>query len=828
MPYQMPGSDIVSIIDAEPTPLALLAPGRRTVALVQYESHPPVAQLARPYLSLGGLRVDPAIAGRRRVQRLTGLSLLRLPDPGQLAGSRPEAPRQVALPDGAAFSVPAWSPDGRRLAFTLDEPDGIGVWVADAESAVATQLAGLRVRDVLGGDPTSLGSTVRWSRDGRSLLVLAAPGSQGALPAEPIEPHIEEAAGKHSQMATFQDLLRSQADEDIFEALATTVPLRVNPDSGETEQLGPAGLYQQLHESPDGEYLLVHRLQRPFSFRVPCSFFARRVEVWGASGGLQRVIADLPVSDEVPRQGVPMGPRRVSWAETAPATLLWTEALDGGDPRAEAEHRDKVMRLSAPFSAAGAAPAEAFRLRQRCLGWLDLSEPGRLLLTEHDRDRRWLTTWLCDLAAPEQNRVIFDHSADDAYADPGSPLMTVHPDGTRTALQDGPVIYLRGDGATPEGDRPFLDRMDLSDASRTRLLQSPPDAQVEAIGFLADSRGYVLAWHESPAEPANLVVLALDGSGQVQLTAWPDPHPQLTGMAKRLVTCDRGDGVQLTGMLHLPPGYDPERDGRLPLVIWAYPLDYGDASTAGQVRGSTQRFTRLNALDPVWFVLRGYAVLDDATMPVIGDPETMNDTYVEQISAAAAAHVRALDEMGIIDPARVAVGGHSYGAFMTANLLAHTDLFAAGIARSGAYNRTLTPFGFQTERRSYWEAPAVYERVSPFRYAAQLTAPILLVHGAQDANSGTFPIQSERLFQAIQGNGGTARLVLLPHESHGYVARESVLHLLAEEFGWLGRWLPSGQAGRAGQAGSAGADGAGADGEPRHSAVAAGSVGRGS
>ena len=815
MPYQIPGSDIVSIIDAEPTPLALLGPGRRAVALVRYESHPPVAQLARPYLSLGGLRVDAAIAGRRRVQRLTGLSIMRLPDTDELAAGQPEAPRQVGLPGGAAFSVPAWSPDGRRLAFTLDEPDGIGVWVADAESAVAIQLAGLRVRDVLGGDPTSLGNTVRWSRDSRSLLVLADPDSQQPWPAAPIEPHIDEAAGKRSQMATFQDLLRTQADEDLFEALATTVPLRVDPDSGAAEQLGPPALYQQLQESPDGEHLLVHRLQRPFSFRVPYSFFARRIEVWAASGGLERIVADLPVSDEVPRQGVPTGPRRVSWAEAAPATLLWTEALDGGDPRAEAEHRDKIMRLSAPFSAEGSVPAEAFRLRHRCLGWVDLSKLGRLLLIEHDRDRRWLTTWLCDVPAPQNNRVIFDHSADDAYADPGSPLMTTHADGTRTVLQDGAFIYLRGDGATPDGDRPFLDRMDLSDASRTRLLQSPADAHVEVIGFLADSREHVLAWRESPAEPANLVVMPLDGSSRVQLTAWPDPHPQLTGLAKRLITYDRGDGVQLTGMLHLPPGYDPERDGRLQLVIWAYPLDYGDAGTAGQVRGSTQRFTRLNALDPVWFVLRGYAVLDDATMPVIGDPETMNDTYVEQVSAAAAAHIRVLDEMGIIDPARVAVGGHSYGAFMTANLLAHTDLFAAGIARSGAYNRTLTPFGFQAERRSYWEAPEVYDRVSPFRYASRLTAPILLVHGAQDANSGTFPIQSERLFQAIQGNGGTARLVLLPHESHGYVARESVLHLLAEEFGWLGRWLPA-----------AGTVPAGAGGEQPDAAVPAASAGR--
>jgi dipeptidyl aminopeptidase/acylaminoacyl peptidase len=381
--------------------------------------------------------------------------------------------------------------------------------------------------------------------------------------------------------------------------------------------------------------------------------------------------------------------------------------------------------------------------------------------------------------------------------------MTVHPDGTRTVLQDGNQIFLRGQGASPDGDRPFLDRLDLSDLTTQRLWRSPAAAFEQALGFAGDDRGSILVWHESRTEPPNLAVIRLDDGDRTQLTWFPDPHPQLTGMEKRLMSYDRGDGVLLTGWLHLPPGYDQTRDGALPTVIWAYPLDYGDAATAGQVRGTTERFTRLTASEPIWFVLRGYAVLQGATMPVIGDPETMNDTYVEQISAAAAAHIRALTDQGITDPRRIAVGGHSYGAFMTANLLAHTDLFTAGIARSGAYNRSLTPFGFQTERRNFWEVPAVYDRVSPFRYADKISAPLLLIHGERDANSGTFPIQSERLFQAIQGTGGTARLVILPYENHGYIARESVLHMLAEQFSWLERWLaePRGEAAAAADSG---------------------------
>jgi dipeptidyl aminopeptidase/acylaminoacyl peptidase len=778
--FLTPDADVVSIIDAAPTPLASPSPTEQFAILLHYQAHPPIAMLARPRLSLAGLRLDPQIAGRQRTRRFTGLSVLRISD-----GSE----RPLVLPEGAQVSVPVWAPDGLRFAFTVDEPDGIGVWTGDVSAGSdPVQVPGLRVRDVLGAEPPGLGGAVRWSRDGRSLYVLGSPqeDERGGSAAS-IEPRVSEVAGKKSQMATFQDLLTSPSEEDLFEALATTAPLRVDPKTGATTRLGADGLYQYIGESPDGTHLLVYRLQRPFSFRVPYGYFARRVEVWSRAGDLVRIVADLPVSDEVPRMGVPTGPRQVSWDERAPATLIWTEALDGGDPVAPAEHRDAIMRQHAPFSA---EPDLAFRVAHRCLDWANLDEPGAMLLTEHDRDRRWLTTWLCYPAEPDKNTVVFDLAEDDSYADPGVPMMRLNPDGTRTIRQDGSAIFLRGEGATPEGERPFLDRRDLRTGTTTRLLQSPADAHEAALCFVAGRTDEAVIWHESTAEPPNLWVVALTGDATPrQLTSWPDPHPWLTGMRKQLVSTDRGDGVQLSGLLHTPPGYDPDSDGPLPLVIWAYPHDFGSAGTAGQIRGSSTRFTRLTASDPAWFVLRGYAVLANATMPVIGDPETKNDTYIEQITAAATAHIKGMTAAGVADPARVAVGGHSYGAFMTANLLAHTDLFATGIARSGAYNRTLTPFGFQTERRSYWEVPEIYDRVSPFRYADQITAPILLLHGADDANSGTFPVQSERLFQAIGGNGGTAKLVILPLESHGYLARESVLHVLAEQFSWLDRWL---------------------------------------
>jgi dipeptidyl aminopeptidase/acylaminoacyl peptidase len=777
VPYATPAADIAAVVDAPPTPTTYLGPGGGFLVFVHPEAHPPVAMLARPYRPLAGLRIDPVLGARRRLRRVGRVSVL------PVSGG---TERFLDLPDGAQVGQPTWAPDGHRFAFTVDRPDGVGVWVADARTGEAHAVAGLTVCDVLGGEPSADGGSLRWSRDGRSLLALASPASRQPPPAPPIEPRTEESAGKHTQVATYQDLLATPADEDAFEILATSVPCRVDPDTGKIDQLAPAGLYQSVADSPDGRYLLVHRLLRPFSFRVPWFWFARRVEVWDAGGSPLAVVADLPPSEEVPRQGVPTGPRVVGWEESAPAALAWVEALDGGDPVRPADHRDRVFRLAAPFTGGGQPVLD---LQHRCLGWYDLHRPEQVLLAEHDRDRRWLTIWLCDLAAPQDRRKVFDRSLDDAYGDPGSPVTALNRDGTRTVLSDGTAIYLHGEGATPAGKRPFFDRFDLATLTATRLHESPEGSVEYVLGFAGAGRDEVIVWHESPREPPNLRVLSLRGSSSRPLTAWPDPHPQLTGLTKRLMSHSRDDGVGLSGMLYLPPGHDPSRDGRLPLVIWAYPYDFGGADTASQIRADTFGFTRLTALGPVIFVLAGYAVLASATMPVIGDPETMNDSYVEQITAAARAHIKALDDAGVIDPGRVAVGGHSYGGFMTANLLAHTKEFAAGIARSGAYNRTLTPFGFQTERRSFWEAPQVYDRVSPFREADKITAPLLLIHGEQDNNSGTFPIQSERLYQAIAGNGGTARLVMLPHESHGYLARESVLHVLAEEIGWLDRWL---------------------------------------
>jgi dipeptidyl aminopeptidase/acylaminoacyl peptidase len=775
--YKQPADDVARILDAPPAPMVVPDPRGSRLLLADREPHPPVALLARPHLKLAGVRVDPELGGQRCTVRIAAMRLQSV-DGGQ--------PVPVALPDDRSFGLAHWSPDGRWLAAVrhLGE-DGKELWIVDAATGEARCVEGVRLVDTLarGVGPELPGqppSPLRWTGDGR-LLTLAAAGPRPTVAEPPPAPRVEETDGKRSQMQTFQDLLVTGEDDDRFEAFATARLIGLDPATGAVAPLGEPGLICRFVPSPDGRYLLVERIRPPFSHRVPWTHFPRELTVCDAAGTPVATIADLPVADEVPRQGVPAGPRMVGWQANRDAVLIGFEALDGGDPTRPAEHRDRVLRWTEPFSA---APEEVLRMRHRVVDGTWLERADELLLTEWDRDRRWATTWLVDLRAPGDRRPVFDLSVNDAYGDPGSPVMRMTPSGHHVAVQEDGALFLAGAGASEEGDRPFLDRFDLATGATERLHRSPADAYERFVCFAGDRRDRIVIQRETPVEPPNLHLLDLDGD-RVPLSAYADPQPELAGASRQIVRYRRDDGVPLSGLLHLPPGWAPGGP-RLPVLLWAYPTEYSDSGTAGQVRGSDRTFPRLEGATPLWLLIRGWAVLT-ASMPVIGDPETMNDTYVEQVVASARAAIDLLDEMGVADRDRVVAAGHSYGGFMTANLLAHSNLFRAGVARSGAYNRTLTPFGFQAERRSYWEAPDVYHRLSPFSHADRIRAPLLLVHGAEDGNSGTFPIQSERLFQAIQGHGGTARLVILPFEDHAYRARESILHVIAELFDWTER-----------------------------------------
>jgi dipeptidyl aminopeptidase/acylaminoacyl peptidase len=770
--YRLPAPEIVRMIDAPPPPRVSLSPRRDAMLLVDYEANPPLELLARPLHRLAGLRIDATLGARQRASRNTRLTWLRLAD-----GSR----RTVPLPEGSFIGFPVWSPDGSRCAFTRDTENGVELWVADLTTGEAKAIPSLLLNDVTG-------PALEWRKDSQSLLVRTVPPARGVAPASPrvpAGPMVEETTGKKSKPPTYQDLLRTAQDDALFAYYATSQLGVVEVVTGRFTSLGEPGIFTETEFSPDESHLLTIRLKAPYSHRVPYFYFARSIEVRDATGKIVRTVAELPVADDVPTQGVPTGPRLVRWQALHPARLLWVEALDGGDPLRKVPHRDALFAWGTPFDGKS---RELLRLTHRLSDLTWLAQRDQVLLEEHDRDRRWNTTALLDLSRPaESRRVVFDLSAQDVYKNPGQPLMERLPDGQSVACQDGDFIYLAGEGASPRGHRPFLDRFNLATLAKERLFESREGALESVVAFVEGNRERLLLRHESRTEPPNYFIFERKGGRRVARTDFRDPAPALTAASKELLKYRRADGVELSGMLYLPAGY--QAGTRLPTVIWAYPLEYSDASTAGQVRESPQAFTFFRGTSPLFFLTQSYAVLMNATMPVVGDPETMNNTYIEQVVGAARAAVDTLVERGVTDPRRVLVAGHSYGAFMTANLLAHSELFAAGIARSGAYNRTLTPFGFQSERRSLWEAPDIYAKVSPFMHAEKIQRPLLLTHGELDNNTGTHPIQSERLYQAIRGHGGTARLVVLPYESHGYAARESVLHVLAEMLDWAEQYV---------------------------------------
>jgi dipeptidyl aminopeptidase/acylaminoacyl peptidase len=770
MPYQQPPAKVLDVLDAAVTPDMSLSPTRDRLLLIDQQRYPSIGELAQPMRALAGRRFNPANRGPHRPPRNLGFTLQ------DLAGGEPIA---VELPPGLRPGSPVWAPDGSRFAFAVAGATQTDLWVADARTGAARLLDGAPLNAVLDG-------AIQWMPDSRTLLVRTVAAGQGAepvAPETPVGPTIQESFGKAAPLRTYQDLLRDAHDDQVFEHYATSQFVLVDAVTGSHSDLGPPGLYSSIAPSPDGTLVLVRTIGKPFSRLLPVSGFPSTIIVWDRTGETVQTIAALPSAEGVPIEGVLTGPRSVHWSPTASATLYWVEALDDGDPRTEVPHRDRLMSWAAPF---GDEPAEVLRLEHRYGGLIWGGSDALALISDYDRDRRWLQTFLIrtDGAAPP--RRIWDRSVRDRYGDPGSPLLRTLPSGGRVLWQTDRRIYLAGAGASPDGDHPFLDRFDLEAFQSERLFQCEPGTYESVVAMVAagpDSPVRFITQHETPQSPPNYRLRTAGSPDIVPLTQFPDPAPKLRRISKQLVTYSRTDGTPLSFTLYLPPDYQPGQ--RLPTLVWAYPREYNDPGTAGQVSGSVHRFTMPSGASHLFFALQGYAVLDSATMPIVGSPETMNDTFVQQIVDSARAAIAKAVELGVTDPDRVGVGGHSYGAFMTANLLAHSDLFRAGIARSGAYNRTLTPFGFQGERRTLWEARDTYVQISPFMHADKIREPILLIHGEQDDNSGTYPMQSERLFQAIKGNGGNVRYVTLPFESHGYVARESIEHCLYEMIAWF-------------------------------------------
>jgi dipeptidyl aminopeptidase/acylaminoacyl peptidase len=781
--YQEPPKAMIDLVDVRPTPIVDVSPhgpGGQWLLIEAISGLPPISDLAQPELRLAGLRFNPKTNGPSRGRYVTALSLKALPD-------GVEKPI-TGLPSQAKVRFADWSPDARHVFFVnvsdASADAGLSLWIVDVESAQARRIPGVALNGIFG-------PPCEWLGDSQSLICKAVPKARGSAPVRsevPTGPIIQENLGQVTPGATYEDLLKSPEDEAIFDYYATSQVVLVALD-GTIKTLGKSGVIEGASASPDGRYALLDERHHPYSYTLPLERFPERISVVDLKSGNIKQLADKPLEDTVPNvhDAEVTGPRDYEWRSDTPSTVFWVEAADGGNPKVEAPVRDRLFTWDAPFEGTPRKLAE-LPLRFGGIAW----GSARVAIVEEERwkDRKRIMLALSP-SAPGSEVKLFEGSFEDRYHDPGQVFEVMNAAGKPVVqtTPDGSGIYLHAQGASPEGDQPFVSLMSLANGETKRLWQSAAPFLESPSAVLDAAAPTILIRRESPDVSPNYYLKNLAKNTLVQVTQFSNPYGNAALPKKQVLKYKRADGVELSANLYLPPGYKTG-DGPLPTLMEAYPTEYKTKAAAGQMRGSPYAFPFLSWGSPVPFTTQGYAVLENATIPIVGEGQSEpNDTYVEQLVASAQAAIDEGARLGVVDRNRVAVMGHSYGAFMTANLLAHSNLFKAGIARSGAYNRTLTPFGFQNEDRTYWQAPEIYYKMSPFSYADKIKTPILLIHGEADNNQGTFPIQSERLFSAIKGQGGTVRFVLLPLEAHGYAARESVLHMYWEMNNWLNTYV---------------------------------------
>jgi dipeptidyl aminopeptidase/acylaminoacyl peptidase len=783
--YQMPAPELQAIVDAPRAPEIFVAPDGHAVALVGHAALPSISIVAEPQARLAGIRFNPQLRLATRFDFGNTLSILDV---------NTRTTRVVeGLPATLRVVTAVWSPDSRRLAVSLVDSGAIRLWLVDGSTAKANLATAAPLNAIIDDGFEWLGGSTQ-------LILRLRPAHEDAVPqssAIPTGPNVQSAEGQHgaSQLATFEDLLKSPFDEALLDYYLSAQVGVLNAD-GKLSRVGPVGRILSVSGAPDGQHLLVSRLVHPYSRIVPLPQFPTEVEVWNVSGRVVESIAKTPLIEELAPgpDAVNPGPREFAWRADRPRTLYWVEAQDGGDPRKLVEVRDIVYAREIPSNGHRAAIAHLPRRFERAYwGRDDLALVVDWTWKTRDKD-----IWRISPDKPGNKLdLLRAWKSEDRYGDPGLPLTRITPSGASLLRLHGNFVLMAGAGATPEGDRPFLNRFDTDGHTVTTLWRSAAPYYEYPLEPLGDEGMPLLSKRESVGEPPNLVLHTTRDDAGIALTHFPNPTPQLAGVTKQVLRYKRPDGVEMTAKLYLPPGYEAKRDGPLPTLLWAYPREFKSAAAASQVQGSPYRFNAVSFWGPLPFLARGFAVLDDPTMPIVGEGSAEpNDTYVAQLVADAQAAIDDVVRQGVGDRNRMAIGGHSYGAFMTANLLTHSRLFKAGIARSGAYNRTLTPFGFQAEDRNFWGAKEVYAAMSPFMHAEEIKDPILLIHGEMDNNTGTFPIQSERMYQAIKGLGGTVRLVMLPNESHGYRARESILHMLWEEDRWLTTYVKNAPSGK--------------------------------
>jgi len=769
--YKLPADEIIEIYDTQRNPYIQFIQFEHFGLEINYQLHQTLDQLAEPSLKLAGEKFSIRLNAQMENYPINKINIFDLDNKSRIP---------IQLPNKAKIRSILVSNDHKKAALLNETKNGIQLIITDLKNGKCKTYQNFLINDIMED------GLICWLNDNENILLKIIPENRGDEPTKSIVPEspiIEETYGKKSTTRTYQNLLKNRHDEVLFDHYFTSQIVSLNTDNGKKIKIGESAVFGDIVPSPDNNYLYIDQIKRPYSYMLPYYRFPREFMIWDSNGKLIKSLLIRPLQDEIPIGGTYAGPRNFMWQPLRNASLIWVEALDEGDPENKVEHRDKIMRLSSPQTE---TKEELFRTVHRfsSINWSESID--EFIYYEYDRDKLWKKGWFFELDG--KKKLIYDLSTRDKYNDPGKLVQRITKRGKTVFIKDGSFVFYQNNiGATSSGNFPYLAKYNLATKEKNILFRSQKDHHETIQGFVDEKLDRIIIKSEDKITPPNYYLVNLKTEEREEITNYPNNFEQLTKLKKEMVTYTRKDGIPLSAELYLPADY--KEGDKLPLVINAYPQEFADSTTAGQITTTSNKFSRFSGSSVRYFALLGYAVLTKASIPIVGDPQTVNETFIEQTVNSVEAAIKYLDEMGVIDPDRVGITGHSYGAFMVANVLAHSNLCAAGIARSGAYNRSLTPFGFQSERRTFWKAKDFYMEVSPFAHAEKINEPILLIHGEDDPNSGTYPMQSRRFYQALKGNGATAKLVILPYEGHGYQARRSALHVLAEMIEWFDRFV---------------------------------------
>ena len=773
--YQKPPKEILELVDVRLPPRVLIDDNRSYIVYLYRDSYKSISELSDPEIKLAGLRLNPNSNSRSRTNYYNNIMISKINQIGKGA-------KQVkGLPELPKLANIRWSPDQKKVAMTNTTKDGLELWYVDLESLRAEKLTGPKLN-------ASLGDVITWHQDSKNIIAkfkLKNPpeilDNENMVPTGPI---ISSNDGKKAQNRTYQDLLKNEVDEKNFETLASSVLYKISL-KGKKKLLAKENLYYEIDFSPDGKFILISIIQKPFSYLVPYYRFPTKYVIYSSKGKELTVLHEVPLIEDLPKgfMAVRTGPRNFSWRSDMPSSLIFVEALDDGNPEMDIKYRDEVFEVTYPFKQNKSSLLKTIN-RFYSIDWCnDTLAVGYDYWWNTRNTKAYMFNPSNKNKEPE---IIIDRNYQDRYNDPGSFVKTRNSYGKSLLAINEQNLYLMGDGLRDDGQFPFIDQMNLKSLKKVRLYESTyKDKMEDLIDFDVDAK-MILTRIESATEYPNYFFRDLKANDIKRITSFDNPFSSIMEVSKEVIEYKRSDGIDLSATLYLPKGYDINKKQKLPMIMWAYPREFKDSNSASQVTQNKNEFTFPFWGSPIYWLTRGYIVLDDVSFPIIGEGDYQpNDNFRKQLVDNATAAINKVHDLGYIDKEKVAIGGHSYGAFMVANLLSHSNLFAAGIARSGAYNRTLTPFGFQSEERNYWEAPDIYYTMSPFMHAEKVKTPLLLIHGEEDNNSGTYPLQSERYFNALKGLGATTRLVMLPKESHSYRAKESIMHMLWEQDRWL-------------------------------------------